>query len=80
MSVGLEFEWKIINIIEADIVKIVDELVMRYFMELWTNVLRRTTTRFFQKIVNCVSKDIDCVAYEVNVRLLNLVLSLPRIL
>ena len=77
MSVGLEFEWKIINIIEADIVKIVDELVMRYFMELWTNVLCRTATRFLQKIVNCVSKDIDCVAYEVNVRLLNLVLSLP---
>ena len=77
MSVGLEFEWKIINIIEADIVKIVDELVMRYFMELWTNVLCRTTTCFLQKIVNCVGKDIDCVAYEVNVRLLNLVLSLP---
>ena len=80
MSTILKGKWKTIHVIKSHIVKIMDELSMSHVGKILTYCDRVWATRVNPEVVDGVGKHVDCVPYEMDVRLLDWMKSLGSFL
>ena len=76
VGVGLKLEWDVVDIIEGDIMEELDEIMVRNFMKLRTQLTTIVTACDFDKIVNGNGKGINSITNKMDVRLLGLMDSL----